>query len=94
MKVICNKRNLRCAVEYQCNHATPHDPLGVHSCGPCSVEKDAKCVSLEDETMSLDEAIKHAEEKAITHENFFQCALEHYQLAEWLKELKAFRDGN
>jgi len=94
VKVICNKRNLRCAVEHKCNHAVPHDPLGAHSCGPYSVEKDSKCVFLEDETMSLDEAIKHAEEKTMTHENYCQCALEHYQLAEWLKESKAFRDGN
>ena len=60
--------------------------------------------------MTLDEAIKHCEEKAkelsdkayaewgksITEEEAYdcnECAREHEQLAEWLKELKAFREG-
>lgn len=37
--------------------------------------------------MTLDEAIKHAEEKAGNCE----CGKEHAQLASWLKELKAAR---
>ena len=59
--------------------------------------------------MTLEEAIKHAEEKAnelretaykdweeneTTFSEFLECrecANEHYQLAEWLKELKARR---
>lgn len=56
--------------------------------------------------MTLDEAIKHCEE--VMMENFektkdrnasdpiaincFECADEHRQLAEWLKELKAYRE--
>lgn len=36
--------------------------------------------------MSLDEAIKHAEEKA--NDKDCCCRAEHAQLAEWLKELK------
>ena len=52
--------------------------------------------------MTLDEAIKHAEEvsesnfdKAVRYEDAKcgECAKEHYQLAEWLKELKQIRDG-
>ena len=35
--------------------------------------------------MTLDEAIKHAEEKACGNT---ECAEEHKQLTEWLKELK------
>ena len=35
--------------------------------------------------MTLDDAIKHAEEKAYGNT---ECAEEHKQLAEWLKELK------
>ena len=35
--------------------------------------------------VTLDEAIKHAEEKACGNTG---CAEEHRQLAEWLKELK------
>ena len=60
--------------------------------------------------MTLDEAIKHAEEVANEKERLgamgrgnpdkfapspeqcFKCAEEHRQLAEWLKELKAFRE--
>ena len=56
--------------------------------------------------MTLDEAIKHAEEVAEEQEklckvndsfNFSQpkwreCAEEHRQLAEWLKELKTYRE--
>lgn len=53
--------------------------------------------------MTLDEAIKHAEEVAEEYEtdsvniNFdedscLKCAKEHRQLAEWLKELKAYRE--
>jgi hypothetical protein len=38
--------------------------------------------------MTLDEAIKHAEEKS---QGCGQCAAEHKQLADWLKELKELR---
>lgn len=56
--------------------------------------------------MTLDEAIKHAEEVVVENLektkgrnasdpiaiNCFECAEEHRQLAEWLKELKQLRD--
>ena len=52
---------------------------------------------------SLNEAILHAEEVAerlegkngyaYTDATCEECANEHRQLAEWLKELKAYRDG-
>lgn len=56
--------------------------------------------------MTLDEAIKHCEEVAEKQENKFsisgeflgnnvdckKCAKEHRQLAEWLRELKAYRE--
>ena len=38
--------------------------------------------------MTLDEAIKHCEEKSCGNS---KCALEHRQLAEWLEELKEYR---
>ena len=43
--------------------------------------------------MTLDEAIKHCEEVAenVMHENA-ECAAEHRQLAEWLRELKELRE--
>jgi len=40
--------------------------------------------------MTLEEAIKHCEE--VADNNTCECAMEHRQLAEWLKELKAIRD--
>ena len=40
--------------------------------------------------MTLDEAIKHAEERASL--SCDKCADEHRQLAEWLKELKQYRE--
>jgi hypothetical protein len=53
--------------------------------------------------MTLDEAIKHCNEVAerlegkngyaYTDVTCEECAKEHRQLAEWLKELKAYRDG-
>ena len=60
--------------------------------------------------MTLDEAIKHCEEKAkelrvkatrtarakepfYKYAECYECAKEHEQLAEWLKELKDYRDG-
>lgn len=54
------------------------------------------------ERMTIDEAIRHAEEvaegyekikriKAVTLEEC-KCAEEHRQLAEWLKELKMYRE--
>lgn len=48
--------------------------------------------------MTLDEAIKHAEE--IASRKFddcvhcINCAEEHRQLAEWLKELKRYREND
>lgn len=58
--------------------------------------------------LSLDEAIKHAEEVAELNEecariynehgdtiascSCYECAKEHRQLAEWLKELKYYKD--
>ena len=52
--------------------------------------------------MTLDEAIKHAEEVAERLENSHKrdwmcedderCAEEHRRLADWLKELKAYRE--
>lgn len=56
--------------------------------------------------MTLEQAIKHCEEKAeelrkkaefaeegnYRKEDCFECAREHEQLAEWLKELKVRRD--
>lgn len=55
--------------------------------------------------MTIDEAIKHAKEKAmeqryygnfeknrLMYQNCMQCAKEHEQLAEWLEELKAYKE--
>ena len=42
--------------------------------------------------ITLDEAIKHAEEVANDPEQCFQCTEEHRKLAEWLKELKELRE--
>lgn len=39
--------------------------------------------------MTLDEAIKHA--KQVANSECSKCAEEHKQLAEWLKELKKYR---
>ena len=39
--------------------------------------------------MTLDEAIEHCEEKAKCGDS---CGMEHKQLAEWLKELKKYRE--
>ena len=44
----------------------------------------------EDEEMTIDEAIAHSEEVAATAK-CKQCAKEHRQLANWLKELKEKR---
>lgn len=41
--------------------------------------------------MTLDEAIKHCEEKACGNS---ECAKDHKQLSEWLKELKALKQEN
>ena len=52
--------------------------------------------------MTLDEAIIHAEKEAEEQEKMgkrnydddcLECASEHRQLAEWLRELKAYREG-
>lgn len=40
--------------------------------------------------MTLDEAIKHAEEKSFSCDN--TCGAEHAQLASWLRELKTLRE--
>ena len=42
--------------------------------------------------MILDEAIKHAQERA--NQDCTECVKEHQQLAEWLLELKEFRAEN
>lgn len=39
--------------------------------------------------MTLEEAIQHCEE--VAKEKCNACGVEHYQLAEWLKELRLFR---
>lgn len=46
--------------------------------------------------MTLDEAIKHCEEKEKEQalNGRFACAEEHKQLAEWLKELKRYREAD
>lgn len=44
--------------------------------------------------MTLDEAIIHCEEvadKCAVADRYIECAKEHRQLAEWLKELKEYR---
>lgn len=42
--------------------------------------------------MTLNEAINHCEEVALScNDNEKQCALEHVQLMQWLKELRALR---
>lgn len=38
--------------------------------------------------MTLDEAIQHCEERA----DCTECGTEHKQLAEWLKELKLYKE--
>ena len=45
--------------------------------------------------MTIDEAIKHAERVAEANKsaNCIECAEEHQQLAEWLKELKAYKEN-
>lgn len=40
--------------------------------------------------MTLDEAIQHCEDVSSTCKNE-QCAIDHKQLANWLKELKEYR---
>ena len=40
--------------------------------------------------MTLDEAIKHCEEKSCGNS---ECAADHRQLADWLKELREYRNG-
>ena len=51
--------------------------------------------------MNIDEAIKHCEEKAVEQAEIaksngdidcLECAKEHKQLADWLKELKAYKE--
>ena len=42
--------------------------------------------------MTLEQAIKHCEEKSECKEG--ACSKEHAQLAEWLKELKYYREQN
>ena len=42
--------------------------------------------------MTLDEAIKHCEERA--NQDCTDCAKEHRQLAEWLKELMQYREND
>lgn len=51
-------------------------------------KKELKKIEQKPATMSLDEAIEHCKEKSCGNS---ACALEHKQLAEWLKELKELR---
>lgn len=44
----------------------------------------------EKHVMTLDEAIKHCEEKSVGCDN---CANEHRQLTKWLKELKIYKEA-
>jgi len=44
--------------------------------------------------MTLDEAIVHAREVAASLGDCSECAKDHLQLAEWLEELKAYREQN
>ena len=45
--------------------------------------------------MTIDEAIHHCREQVQEQakKGCYSCAEEHHQLAEWLKELKAYRDA-
>jgi hypothetical protein len=43
--------------------------------------------------MALDEAITHAEDKANSLGSC-ECSNEHKQLAEWLKELRVYREND
>lgn len=43
--------------------------------------------------MTLDEAIQHCDEVAVTCENK-ECALDHLQLSNWLNELKDYREND
>lgn len=43
--------------------------------------------------MTLDQAIQHCYEVA-ENEQCYACAEEHLQLAEWLEELKYYREKN
>jgi len=49
----------------------------------------AKLTLSDGANMTLDQAIKHCEEKAECNDG--KCSKEHAQLAEWLKELKYYR---
>ena len=40
--------------------------------------------------MTLDEAIRHADE--VANRCTGECAADHHQLAEWLRELKQYRE--
>ena len=55
---------------------------------PCSCSKSQE---IDEPIMTLNEAIRHAEEKGQGTSN---CSKNHRQLARWLKELKHFRDRN
>lgn len=50
-------------------------------------------VQKENGIMSLDEAINHSFEKANDESLCEECRKEHKQLAEWLCELKKYREG-
>lgn len=43
--------------------------------------------------MTLDEAILHAEEVAKNNSTCEECRMQHKQLAEWLRELKKYKEG-
>jgi len=92
MKVICGSRHLECDIQRDCAERFIHED---HSCEPCPW-KAGKCVPVEKLAMSLDEAIEHAEAKSQPDQRNTsfanQCHIEHAQLAEWLKDLKEWRE--
>ena len=59
----------------------------------CEEERERKRLKkrkAEREKMTLDEAIRHCEE--VGRKSCDDCAMEHRQLADWLKELRLFRE--
>ena len=52
-------------------------------------ESEIDIVTNKNSMMTLDEAIKHCEDKI----DCTNCGMQHKQLAKWLRELKAFRES-
>ena len=61
-----------------------------------NIEKDDKNTSqLNMELMTLDEAMQHCKEVYESNEGTnYKCSLEHWQLYNWLRELKEYRETN